>query len=330
MKSAIRKTLTTAIGTALALSGAAVIPPTATAEEPAKITCDSSAGGDGGFYNGDSAGKVYNQKFAAGPDIPGLGDYVPQGLTTWNNWDGDKDLLLITEYGPKDRNARIYGVDPSSGKRVGKVEIASSHVGGVAVVKGWVFVSGRQSGDSHTIRKYKASELAKAMKDNDSSVLKQTGKAREVYGSSFMNSGGDVLYSGKFNSDGRDKMYAYKVASDGSLTTGKKYEVPKSTQGLMVAGDHFFYSTSSGRDKRSNIYAVDKGATDIDKPSTKCFRAPSMTEGITNHHGTTYQLFESGANKYKRTGCSEGDFDPCTRNVIQNLHTAKTAGLPSF
>ncbi|WP_243787719.1 PQQ-like beta-propeller repeat protein [Saccharopolyspora gloriosae] len=328
MRSAVRSTLSAAVGTALAFSGTVAIP---AAAAPAAITCDSHAGGDSGFYNGDSAGKVYNGKFGQGPGIPGLGSYVPQGLTTWNDWDGGKDLLLITEYGPDGKHARIYGVDPATGERVGTVAIAESHVGGIAVARGWVFVSGRQAGDGgHTIRKYKATDVAKALKADNGEVLAQTGEARKVYGSSFLTSDGNTLYSGKFNDSGRDSMYAYAVAADGTLTTGTKYEVPTKTQGLSVADGHFFYSTSYGRQNRSNIYVVDKGATDIDKASTKCFRAPSMAEGITDHDGTTYLLFESGADTYAQTGCSEGDFDPCTRNVIQNLHTASTASLPKF
>ncbi|GAA4827776.1 hypothetical protein [Saccharopolyspora rosea] len=328
MKSTIRKTATTALAAALALGGAAVVPATATA---AGIKCDSTGGGDSSFYQGESAGKVYNEKFGRGPEIPGLGDFVPQGLTTWHDWDGGKDLLLITEYEANGKSARIYGVDPANGKTVGSVPIAYSHVGGIAVAKGWVFVSGKQSGKWHTIRKYKASEVAEALKEKNPGVLAQTGKAREVYGSSFLTADGDVLYSGRFNAHGRDAMYAYRVAADGSLTTGEKYEVPKRTQGMMVAGDHFFYSTSSGRQNRSNIYVVDKGATDIDK-SAKCFRAPSLAEGITNDKGTTYLLFESGADKYRRTPCSEDRSRDrkCTRNVIRNLHTAQTAGLPAF
>lgn len=331
MKSALRTTVTAAVGTALAVSTGTFVPVSTAVAAPAAISCDTDAGGDSGFYDGASAGEVYNGKFERGPGIPGLGSYVPQGLTTWKDWDGGKDLLLITEYGPDGKHARIYGVDPATGAHVGTVNIAESHVGGIAVSRGWVFVSGRQTGDGgHTLRKYKTSEVAQAIKADDGKVLAQTGEARKVYGASFLAADGNTLYSGKFNDSGRDSMYAYAVAADGTLTTGTKYEVPTKTQGLSVAAGHFFYSTSYGRQYRGNIYVVDEGATDIDVASTKCFRAPSLTEGITDHDGTTYLLFESGADEYADTACSGGAPDPCTRNVIANLHTATTSALPDF
>ena len=119
-----------------------------------------------------------------------------------------------------------------------------------------------------------------ALKAEGSPYVKQTGEAREVYGASFLAGDGNTLYAGKYSRDGREKMYAYGVAADGTLTTGKSFEIPKGTQGLMVTGDKFVYSTSLSRDVRSNLYVIDKGATDIDIPSTRCFRSPSMSEGV--------------------------------------------------
>ena len=81
-------------------------------------------------------------------------------------------------------------------------------------------------------------------------------------------------------------MYSYKVAADGSLATqAGAYEVPKKTQGLLVTASRFIYSTSYGNDNRSNIYVVDGGARTISPSTAKCFRAPSMTEGITEYGG---------------------------------------------
>lgn len=310
MRVLVRKTAVAAACAALVLG----VPATGAAAESTAITCDSdSSGQDASFYSGPSASYTYDEKFSAGPDVPGLSSYTPQGLTAWKDWDGaGNDLLLVSAYGESGQDARLLGIDPKSGKAVGEVAIAETHAGGVAVSRGWAFVQGKETADGNgSIRKYRLSELRDALKASGTPYLKQVGEAREVYASSFLSSDGNTVYAGKFNDSGRDKMYAYGVAADGTLTTGKSFEVPKSTQGLMVTADKFVYSTSYGRDKRSNLYVIDKGATDIDIPSTHCFRSPSMSEGITEYGGNAYVLYESGSYKYTDA-----------LNVIKKLHQA--------
>lgn len=315
MKALVRKTVVAAVSGALLLG----VPATGVAAESAAITCDSdSSGQDASFYSGPSAGYTYDEKFSAGPDIPGLPDHTPQGLAAWNDWDGaGNGLLLVSAYGKDGANAKIYGVDPKSGKTVGDVEIAETHASGIAIAQGWAFVTGRNTAEGHyTIRKYKLSELADALKAEGSPYVRQTGQAREVYGASFLAGDGNTLYAGKYSREGREKMYAYSVAANGELTTGKSFEIPKGTQGLMVTGDKFVYSTSLSRDVRSNLYVIDKGATDIDIPSTHCFRSPSMSEGIDDLGGTAYVLYESGSHQY-----------PDALNVITKLHKAPVSAF---
>ncbi|MBQ0922430.1 hypothetical protein [Saccharopolyspora endophytica] len=315
MRALVRKSVVAAVSGALLFG----VPATGAAAETAAIACDDdSSGQDASFYSGPSAGYTYDEKFSAGPKIPGLPEHTPQGLAAWNDWDGaGNGLLLASAYGKDGSNAKIYGVDPASGKTVGDVEIAETHASGIAIARGWAFVTGRNNTEGHyTIRKYKLSELADALKAEGSPYVKQTGEAREVYGASFLSGDGNTLYAGKYSRDGREKMYAYSVAADGALTTGKSFEIPKGTQGLMVTGDKFVYSTSLSRDVRSNLYVIDKGATDIDIPSTRCFRSPSMSEGIDDLGGNAYVLYESGSYRY-----------PDARNVIEDLHKAPVAGL---
>lgn len=315
MRALVRKSVVAAVSGALLFG----VPATGAAAETAAIACDDdSSGQDASFYSGPSAGYTYDEKFSAGPKIPGLPEHTPQGLAAWNDWDGaGNGLLLISAYGKDGSNAKIYGVDPASGKTVGDVEIAETHASGIAIARGWAFVTGRNNAEGHyTIRKYKLSELADALKAEGSPYVKQIGEAREVYGASFLSGDGNTLYAGKYSRDGREKMYAYSVADDGALTTGTSFEIPKGTQGLMVTGDKFVYSTSLSRDVRSNLYVIDKGATDIDIPSTRCFRSPSMSEGIDDLGGHAYVLYESGSYQY-----------PDARNVIENLHKAPVAGL---
>jgi hypothetical protein len=141
-----------------------------------------------------------------------------------------------------------------------------------------------------------------------------------VYGASFLTSYGDSLWAGRFNDKGRDKMYQYKISSSGKLTTiNKAWEVPTKTQGLLVTKTHFVFSTSYGRNKRSNLYVVRRGQPDLDKAKAKCFRAPSMSEGITEFGGRAYLVFESGSYLYRS--------DPKTLNVIPRLHKATISSL---
>ncbi|MGP4018647.1 hypothetical protein [Saccharopolyspora sp. 5N708] len=321
MHTLLRKTAITVVSGAFLLGTAATSTAAPAPEEGSSdqaITCESDASGSNAtFYSGPSASYAYDGAFDKGPAVPGLDKYTPQGISSWRDWDGSgNDLLLVTAYGEPGQDARIIGIDPLTGKQVGAAAIAESHVGGIAVSKGWAFVQGQNSGKWGTIRKYRLTDLADAMKQGGAPYLKQVGKARNVYAASFVSSYGDTLYAGKFNDTGRGEMYSYKVGDDGSLTTEHAYEVPTKTQGLMVTKDKFVFTSSYGRANRSNIYVVDKGATDIDKPSTKCFRAPSMAEGMTEYGGAAYLLFESGSYQYRDA-----------RNVIENLHVGNISAL---
>jgi hypothetical protein len=199
------------------------------------------------------------------------------------------------------------------------VAIAESHVGGITVSKGWAFVSGQGS----SIRKYRLTELRDALKAAGTPYLTQVGTARDVAASSFMGSYGDSLFSGSFNADGRGTMYEYKIADDGTLTTvAGAWEVPTKTQGLTVTANHFIYSTSYGRGNRSNIYVVKRGQKDLDAAALSCFRAPSMTEGITELSGTAYLVYESASYLYGS--------DPATLNVIPRMHKASISSLTSL
>lgn len=281
------------------------------------ISCSTTVGGRD-FYDGPSASKVYNDRFTASAAVPNLSTYTPQGIGTWWNWDGKKNLLLVTAYRSGARS-QIIGIDPATNKTVGVVAIDATHGGGITTSNGWAFVQGSTNG----IRKYKLSTLKTAMKAAGTPYIKPVGAERKVYGASFLTSYGGYIWSGKFNDKGRDKMYQYKINSNGSLTTiNKAWEVPTKTQGLLVTGTHFVFSTSYGRTNRSNLYVVRRGQPDLDKAKLKCFRAPSMSEGITEYGGRAYLVFESGSHLYAG--------DPKTLNVIKNLHKATISSLTSL
>ncbi|RZU13809.1 hypothetical protein EV645_4662 [Kribbella rubisoli] len=305
-----------AISTALLTTAAAL---TAALPAHAAISCDTATTGGATFYDGPSASKKYDARFSNSASIPNLSTYTPQGAGTWYNWDGSgKNLLLVAAY-REGADSEIYGIDPSTGSTVGVVAIAESHVGGITVSKGWAFVAGQGS----SIRKYRLTELRDALKAAGTPYLAQVGTARDVAGSSFIGGYGDSLFAGTFNDTGRGTMYEYKIADDGTLTTQSgAWEIPTKTQGLTVTASHFIYSTSYGRGNRSNIYVVKRGQKDLDAAALSCFRAPSMTEGITEYNGTAYLVYESGSHLYAS--------DPATLNVIPRMHKASISSLTSL
>jgi hypothetical protein len=292
---------------------------TAVLPASAAITCDTATSGGSTFYDGPSASYKYDARFSNSASIPNLSTQTPQGAGTWYNWDGaGKNLLLVASY-RDGADSQIYGIDPSTGSTVGVVAIAESHVGGHVVSKGWAFVSGQGS----SIRKYSLTALRDALKAAGTPYLTQVGTARDVAASSFMGTYGDSLFSGSFNADGRGIMYEYKVADDGTLTTlAGAWEVPTKTQGLAVTANHFIYSTSYGRGNRSNVYVVKRGQKDLDAAALSCFRAPSMTEGVTEYNGTAYLIYESASHLYGS--------DPATLNVIPRMHKSSISSLTSL
>jgi len=292
---------------------------TAVLPASAAITCDTATSGGSAFYDGPSASYKYDARFSNSASIPNLSTHTPQGAGTWYNWDGTgKNLLLVASY-RDGADSQIYGIDPSTGSTVGVVAIAESHVGGITVSKGWAFVAGQGS----SIRKYSLTALRDAMKAAGTPYLTQVGTARDVAASSFIGSYGDSLFSGSFNADGRGVMYEYKIATDGTLTTvAGAWEVPTKTQGLTATANHFIYSTSYGRTNRSNIYVVKRGQKDLDAAALSCFRAPSMTEGITEYNGTACLVYESASHLYGS--------DPTTLNVIPRMHKASISSLTSL
>jgi hypothetical protein len=325
----------------LTTAGVAGAQETKPPEATTTIKCEQAAtGGTAPLYDGKSASYMYDSRFKPGPELTGkeLRDHTPQGVAWWKNWDGKgNNLLLVTTYG-KGR-AHIVGLDPKAGdKTVGTVDIEprgkdthQTHAGAIVLNGKWAFVDGPKKDGWHTIRKYSLSNLRQAMTAKDGSVSPEGGD-RKVYGASFMTIDGGHLYAGKFNSEHRDWMYSYTIAGDGSLTldrkadgNGLRWEVPQWTQGVAAADGRFLFSTSSGRKYRSNIYVTNKSETNLDRASVRCFRAPSMAEGITaTPNGDAYLLFESGSYKYN------GALGNPAINVINGVHRAKLSTLTSI
>lgn len=310
----LRKSAAAALAAAALAVGLAVAPLTATPASAA-ISCSTAASsGSGPFYSGPDASTAYDRAFSLSFGLPDENTHIPQGVGTWRNWDGKgHTIFLLVSYHPG-QHARIYGITPAGGL-VGALEIADTHAGGIAVVGNWVFVENT----STSIRKYRTSDIRIGLSHRRGYLyVKSVGTPRTVYGASFLTAYGSYLFSGKFNDSSRDKMYAYKVNSNGSLTTQSgSYQVPMKTQGLAVLSDRFIFSTSYGRDNRGNIYVVKRGYPNLDKATLRCFRAPSMNEGMTVYGNYVYVVFEGGSYAYRGSA----------RNPITHAHKGDLSKL---
>ncbi|WP_187351965.1 hypothetical protein [Allosaccharopolyspora coralli] len=302
-----------------------------------RILCETTTSDADPFYDGASASQMYDNRFAAGPNFSGaeLAHFTPQGAFWLDNGVDGRAMLLATTYNDDASIAHIVGLDPTArgeNGTVGTVRIDKSHVGGIAVHGDWVFVAGpkKDGGKQHTIQKYRLSDVKQGIEKGKPGTdtkprIHPVGADRNVYGSSFLTVDGDHLYAGLFK-DHREQMYKYAIGSDGSLeTVDGPWEIPAKTQGVSVNGDEFVYSTSSGRNNRSNVYSVSNKTKDLDKAAPRCFRAPSLSQAIASDtSGNAHLLFESGSHKYDGT---DGDR---ARNVIDGFHRAKLSTLESL
>lgn len=284
----------------------------------AAISCAADSSNGSTWYDGPSAGYVYDPPFyPTNYYLTWLGTHTPQGVATWPNWNGTgSDLLLVTSYRDDDYTY-LQSINPATGANLPGLQLAGFHAGGIAVVGGWVYISAGTE-----IRRYRTSALRAALESGGGYVVMED--YQYVEAASFLGSYGGYVFAGKFDSAARGWMHQYRVESDGSLTrVGSGWQVPTKTQGVIVTGTHFVFSTSYGRQNRSNIYSVRRGTyTDnLDNATLYCFRAPSMSEGMTQWNGSAYVVYESASHLYAS--------DPTTRNVIPNMHRVSMSWLTS-
>jgi hypothetical protein len=252
-----------------------------------------------------------------------LNTYVPQGLTTWRNYYGPgHDLLVYTAHHEDgdDNRAVIAGIDQQDGSLTNYFRINDGHAGGIAIHDKWAFISGRND----TVRRYLLSNIRDRFSGQEAGAL-DGAEAGSVHAASFLANDGDVLFAGNFDADSRSRMYRYHIGDQGNLNQigndDDFVEVPKRTQGLLVLPDYFIFSTSSGRHDRSNIYVVKRGYKWLDNASLRCFRAPTLSEGVTISHDRVYVLFESGADYFANSS------DKPDR-IIKRLFWANREALP--
>jgi hypothetical protein len=292
-----------------------------------------SSGKPATFYDGDSAGFVYDRLFKDSKRELARFDHVPQGLATYSNYEGKRDMLLLASYEPPEGSALVIGIDPITGVALGAVKIDSFHAGGIAVFEelGWAFVSGPKLGGEPSISRFALKDLEAQIKQPDSlkdpehlpprdTVVFPTSSAITSHGPT------NTLWVAHHNPKDNGYMLSYKVHEDGRLVQEPgKWEIPKKVQGVVVTKDSFIFSTSLGRNNRSNIYVVrrEDGHFSLADSKLQCFRAPSMTEGIAVYGDNLLLVFESAADKYRTS-------DDAPRNIIPTWHYAPMVQLEAL
>jgi hypothetical protein len=325
----IRVLAATAVATVLA--AAAFAGPAAAADPDFRCLNDNTANDDATPWFDAN----YDPSFALSRSL--LDQHIPQGLTTWPGYYGaGRDLIVYTAYSQSDGRARIQGIDPRDGSLTNYAQLQNGiHAGGVAIVGRWAFVPGARAGN---VRRYPLSKLAGIFGHGPSSDALDGTFAGAVVGTGFLTQDGNTIYAGTFNPDGLGVMRTYSVDGNGDLhQTSGNIEVPKKTQGLLVLPNYFVFSTSYGRDRRSNVYVVKRGypslTTSYNNGNLRCVRIPTMSEGMTINNDRVYQLFESGADcyRYGEPACgSSATPDRVITHLYRTPRTALVDGLPVF
>jgi hypothetical protein len=113
-------------------------------------------------------------------------------------------------------------------------------------------------------------------------------------------------------------MYEYSVADDGTLVQiGDAYEIPPKIDGAVVTADRFIFSSASGT--QQSEMTVTMRAHHLADGHGRCFRTPSMTEGMSMNGDEVFLVFESGSARY-----------PDAVNRVANLHSAPYAKLSAL
>jgi hypothetical protein len=274
----------------------------------------------GDFYPGPAASATYESLFAKSFALPHLSTHVPQGITTWTNWNGKgKTILIVSMYRKVDdveKPSYLVAIDPSTGRHLGTVEVAGGHLGGIAIAGKYLFGQDRdkKAPTKEPVRRYKLSKLKskleEAIKKGNRPYLSAEKGLQTIAGAGFMQAYKGEVWAGHFNGSTSDKLYRYKVSSDGKLkATGKPYEVPAKTQGVLITSDRLIFSIAKGQKEQSKIVVTDR-RRDLDDAKIRCFTAPSLSENMARIGNQVFLVFEGGSYKY-----------PDAANRIKNVHT---------
>ncbi|MGQ0843688.1 MAG: hypothetical protein ACT4QF_06095 [Sporichthyaceae bacterium] len=285
----------------------------------------AQAGALGAFYPGPAASPRYESMFSDGFALPHLSTHVPQGVTTWSKWNAKGQTLLVVSMYRKveDRqyNSYLVGIDPTTGRHVGTVEVAAGHLGGIAIAGKFLFGqhADKKAPTREPVRRYRLSKLKDAFesaaKTGKRPYLGRESGLQTITGAGFMQAHGGEIWAGHYNHHSVDMVYRYKVDSAGKLSrNGAGYEAPARTQGLLVDSDRLVFNVSNGS-RQGRIVVTDR-KRDLDDATVKCFVAPSMGENMARIGDRVFVLYEGGSYRY-----------PSAVNRVTRLHEASLTSL---
>lgn len=208
--------------------------------------------------------------------------WVPQGLTYWP----ERDALIISYYdGEEELNSRLAVIDRKSGKQQKIFELpVKSHVGGLAMSRGYVWVAGEGA----------VTRYAKRTLELTSFRLADSGRI-PTRASSYLTINHNKLWVGDFD---KDIAYRYTIGrkNENLRDDRKSIRTPGEVQGMAIAKGKVIWSRSYGRDNDSRIEMAP-----LSSPTPhggRAFRAPNMSEGIVLARGELHVLYESGSSIY--------------------------------
>lgn len=286
--------------------------------------CDQTqTGGRDPEYHGLSVSKLYDRVFSPGPAMPHLSGHVPQGLTTWRNWDRAGGSLLLMGMYRKGEDSFLVGIDPADRRHVGTVRVQESHLGGIGLIGDWLITQHAAGPSSkQAVRRYSVDKLRGAMWraafTGTKPFLGYEGKPQRISAASFMNVAEGSLWIGRYEKTELSQMYRYTVDKAGKVRRSDgPWKVPPRTQGMLVTPDHFVFASSAGGGPgRLRVYRR-TAAGKLGLP-VGCLWMPSLPQNLTEHSGRLFASFESGA----------APFDlPTTVNRITHLHAANLAAV---
>lgn len=298
------------------------IPPSRSGQVPDP----SAAGAEASFYPGPSASDTYDAQWTKAFRIPHLDSYVPQGMTTWQNWNGEgDDLVLIGLYRGRRQEGQqsiIAAVDPRTGEHYAGLRVRHSHLGGIAVVGEFLLAQDQAARNAEeTVRRYRLSSIrAAVVESNRTRDLKFVGMLREVqeiHSADFMTVHGDRLWAGRYSEHEPTEMFEYAVDARGKLTPlGAGWPIPPRTQGALVTDTAFVFNSSNHLHHGVMVLTERSRAAER---RTVCFASPSMGEGMTLIGDRALNLFEGGSFKY-----------PKALNRITDVHEASMRSLAAL
>ncbi|HZE67175.1 MAG TPA: hypothetical protein VE081_11115 [Sporichthyaceae bacterium] len=269
-------------------------------------------------YQGGSVSRLYDEVFHPGPVMPYLSTYSPQGLATWWNWDGQGHaLILLGEY-HLGHKSYLAGIDPLTGKHVGTVKIAPSHLGAMGVVGNWLITQDTAGHYKQAkVRNYPLSRLRRLMmeaKHGAMPYMRADGRPQPIHSTGFMfvEPNGSV-WAGRHSIFRPTRMYRYTVdqASGRLHQVEGPWKVPPRTQGLLVTQDHFVFISSNSH-YRGQMNIVRRADPKQWKAPVACLWTPSLPENMTLYRGHILTAFESGSGRFNNRR---------THNRISHLHT---------